>query len=103
MEAQAPGKVGPCARGGKSRAPVAAVAHDVPPVATLPPVGIFLPACAALFVYGVTSTGTSDGLADRLAQWGEAVCARCPPIPPRALKVENGPENQRRRTQCMPS
>ena len=35
--------VGPFARGGKARAYVAAADHDFQPVATVTPVGIFLP------------------------------------------------------------
>ena len=43
MDAKATVKVGPFARGGKSRTLGAAVEHDCQPVATLTPVGIFLP------------------------------------------------------------
>ena len=42
MDAKATVKVGPFARGGKSRALVAAADHDFQPAATLTPVGIFL-------------------------------------------------------------
>jgi hypothetical protein len=59
MDAKATVKVGPFARGGKSRALVAAVDHDFQPTATLTPVGIFLPTLDELFVYGVTSKVTS--------------------------------------------
>jgi hypothetical protein len=44
MDAKATVKVGPFARGGKSRIPTAAADHDFQPSATLTPVGIFLPA-----------------------------------------------------------
>jgi hypothetical protein len=101
MDAKAIVKVGPFARGGKSRALVAAVDHDVQPTATLTPVGIFLPAFDELFVYGVTSKVTSDCLADRLTQWWEAVRTRFPHITPLVLQVDNGPENHSRRTQFM--
>jgi hypothetical protein len=50
MDAKATVKVGPFARGGKSRTHVAAVDHDFHPTATLTPVGIFLPAWDELFV-----------------------------------------------------
>ena len=40
MDAKATIKIGPFARGGKSRAWVAAVDHDFQPTATLTPVGI---------------------------------------------------------------
>lgn len=101
VDAKATVTVGPFARGGKSRVQVAAVDHDVQPEATVTPVGIFLPALAALCVYGVTSTVTRDCLVDCLAQWWESVRARFPPITPLVINLENGPENHRRRTQCM--
>jgi Rhodopirellula transposase DDE domain len=54
MDAKATVKVGPFARGGKSRVPTKVADHDFEPTATVTPVGIFLPACDELFVYGVT-------------------------------------------------
>ena len=101
MDAKATVKVGPFARGGKSRALVAAVDHDFHPAATRTPVGIFLPTLDELLVSGVTSKVTRDCRVDRLTQWWEAVRERFAPITPLVLNVENGPENHRRRTQCM--
>jgi hypothetical protein len=101
MDAKAAVKVGPFARGGKSRALVLAVDHDFQPAATLTPVGIFLPAFDELFVYGVTSKVTSDCLVDRLGQWWEAVRPRFSHITTLVLNVDNGPENHSRRTQFM--
>jgi hypothetical protein len=101
MDAKATVKVGPFARGGKSRALVAAVDHNFQPTATLTPGGIFLPTLEDLLVDGVTSKVTSDWLVDRLTQWWEAVRERCAPITPLVIKVDNGPENQSRRTQLM--
>ena len=101
MDAKATVKVGPFARGGKSRALVAAVDHDFQPAATLTPVGIFLPTLDELFVYGVTSKVTSDCLVDRLAQWWAAVRERFAQITTLVIKVDNGPENHSRRTQFM--
>lgn len=66
MDAKATVKVGPFARGGKSRVPTKAADHDFQPTATVTPVGIFLPAFDAVFFYGVTSKVTSDCLVDRL-------------------------------------
>ena len=101
MEAKATVKIGPCARGGKSRVATAAADHDFAPDATLTPVGIFLPASDELFVYGVTSTVTSDCLVDRLGQWWETVRERYAHITTLGLNLDNGPENQSRRTQFM--
>ena len=101
MDAKATVKVGPFARGGKSRVTVQATDHDFQPEATVTPVGIFLPALDELFVYGVTSKVTSDCLVDRLAQWWESVRGRFGHITRLVLNLDNGPENHSRRTQFM--
>jgi len=101
MDAKALVKMGPFARGGQSRALVAAVDHAFHPEATLTPIGIFLPTVDELFVYRVTSKVTSDGLADRLVQWWESVRTRFPHMTTLVLNGDHGPENHRRRTQCM--
>jgi transposase len=101
MDAKAIVKVGPFARGGKSRMQVDAADHDFQPLATVTPVGIFLPTLDELFVYGVTSKVTSDCLVDRLAQWWEAVRERFAHITTLVINVDNGPENHSRRTQFM--
>jgi transposase len=101
MDAQAIVKVGPFARGGKSRIQVEAVDHDFQPLATVTPVGICLPTLEELLVYGVTSKVTSDWLVDRLAQWWEAVRERFAQITTLVINMDKGPENHSRRTQCM--
>ena len=101
LEATATVTGGPLARGGKTRVPVQAAAHDVQPLATVTPVGRFLPTWEDLFGYGVTSQVTSACLVDRLAPWWEAVRERCAPITTLVRNVANGPEHQSRRPQCM--
>ena len=101
MDAKATVKVGPFARGGKSRIQVDAADHDFAPVATVTPVGIFLPTLGELFVYGVTSKVTSDCLVDRLAEWWAAVRERFTHIPTLVINLDNGPENHSRRTQFL--
>jgi hypothetical protein len=101
MDAKATVKIGPFARGGKSRVPVQAADHDVQPEATVTPVGLFLPALDEFFVYHVTSTVTSDCLVDRLEQWWESQRARFGHITTLVLNLDNGPENQSHRTQFM--
>lgn len=44
---------------------------------------------------------TSDCRVDRLAQWCETVRERFAPIPTLVVNLDNGPENQSRRTHCM--
>ncbi len=101
IDAKATVKVGPFARGGKSRTMTKACDHDFKPDATVTPVGIFLPATDELFVYGVTSKVTSDCLVDRLEQWWETVHDRFAHITTLVINLDNGPENQSRRTQFM--
>jgi len=101
MDAKATVKVGPFARGGKSRVMTKAADHDFEAVATVTPVGIFLPACDELFLYGVTSKVTSDCLVDRLTQWWETVKERFAHITTLVINLDNGPESHSRRTQFM--
>lgn len=101
MDAKATVKVGPFARGGKSRVPTKAADHDFGPAATVTPVGIFLPSCDELFLYGVTSKVTSDCLVDRLVDWWETVKERFADITTLVINLDNGPESHSRRTQFM--
>jgi transposase len=81
--------------------PTQAADHDFEPLATLTPLGIFLPASDELFVYGVTSKVTSDCLVDRLVEWWESVRTRFAQITTLVINLDNGPENHSRRTQFM--
>ena len=101
MDAKATIKVGPFARGGKSRVPTKAADHDFKPAASVTPVGIFLPASDELFLYGVTSKVTSDCLVDRLIDWWETVKERFPLVTTLLINLDNGPESHSRRTQFM--
>ena len=101
MDAKATVKVGPFARGGKSRVPTKAADHDFDPAATVTPVGIFLPSSDELFVSGVTSKVTSDCLVDRLVDWWETVKERFADITTLVINLDNGPESHSRRTQFM--
>jgi hypothetical protein len=101
MDAKASVKVGPFARGGKSRVPTQAADHDFQPEATVTPVGIFLPATDELFLYQVNSKVTSDCLVDRLVQWWERMRSRFAHVTTLLINLDNGPENHSRRTQFM--
>src|SRR5262245_2722590 len=101
MDAKAIVKVGPCARGGKSRVHVDAADHDCQPEATVTPVGILLPTSDEVLVYGITTKVTSDWLVDRIVQWWETVRERCAHIPTLVINLDNGPEHHSRRTQFM--
>ncbi len=101
IDAKARVKVGPFARGGKSRVPTQAADHDFEATATVTPVGILLPASDELFLCGVTSKVTSDCLVDRLVDWWETVKERFAHITTLVINLDNGPESHSRRTQFM--
>jgi hypothetical protein len=101
LDAKATVKVGPFARGGKSRVAVQAADHDFKPQATVTPVGLFLPATDELFIYQVTSKVTSDCLVDRLEHWWAAHKACFAHVTTLQLNLDNGPENHSRRSQFM--
>jgi hypothetical protein len=101
LDAKATVKVGPFARGGKSRIPTAAADHDFHPSASVTPVGILLPTLDELFLYGITSKVTSDCLADCIECWWEQVRMRFVHITTLVINLDNGPENHSRRTQFM--
>ena len=101
IDAKATVKVGPFARGGKSRLPIQAADHDFEPLAKVTPVGIFLPVYDELFLYGVTSKVTSDCLIDRLVEWWEMVRWRFAHITTLVINLDNGPENHSRRSQFL--
>jgi hypothetical protein len=92
MDAKATVKVGPFARGGKSRIPTVAADHDLHPEATVPPGGLSLPALAELFLYGIISKGTSDCLVDCLERWWERGHERFAHIPTLVINLDHGPE-----------
>jgi DDE family transposase len=101
MDAKATVKVGPFARGGKSRSQTKACDHDFKPDAYVTPVGILLPETDDLFVYQITSKVTSDCLIDCLKRWWATVKQRFAHITTLVINIDNGPENHSRRTQFM--
>jgi hypothetical protein len=101
MDAKATVKVGPFARGGKSRVPTSAADHDFQAAARVTPVGIFLPASDELFLYAVTSKVTSDCLVDRLVACWTEIQPRFAHVTTLVINLDNGPENHSRRTQFM--
>ena len=101
IDAKATVKVGPFARGGKSRVRTSVADHDFEATATLTPVGLLLPASDELFLYAVTSKVTSDCLVDRLVDWWETVKGRFPLVRILVINLDNGPESHSRRTQFM--
>lgn len=101
MDAKATVKVGPFSRRGVSRVEVKAADHDFKPEAMVTPVGLFLPPYDELTVYEVCSKVTSDCQVDCLERWWLAVRHRFLHIRTLVLNLDNGPENNSRRTQFM--
>ena len=101
LDAKATVTLGPFARKGKNRVPVAAADHDFQPAGAVTPVGLLLPELDELFRYGVPSRVTSDGLVDCLTQWWAAVRGRFAHITALVLNLDNGPESHRHRTQFL--
>jgi hypothetical protein len=101
MDAKATVSIGPFSRGGTSRIPTQAADHDFQPEQKVTPVGILIPQTNELFVYGVTSKVTSDCLVDRIEQWWNEVGARFGHVTRLLINLDNGPENNSRRTQFI--
>lgn len=101
MDAKAVVKVGPFSRHGESRVAVHACDHDFQPEEKLTPWGIFLPALDDLFLYFTRSKVTSDFIVDTLSVWWEQQRHRFPRVKTLLLNMDNGPENNSRRTQFM--
>lgn len=101
MDAKATVKIGNYSRGGKNRVQVHAADHDFHSDQMLTPVGILLPAYDELFLYGVGSKVTSDCLVDILRQWWQENKVRFSEVRRLVLNLDNGPENNSRRTQFM--
>jgi hypothetical protein len=94
-------KVGEFARGGRSRAHLAALDHDYTPDTILTPTGILLPEYDELYIALVESHVTSDCLVDILDSWWIKNKARFPQVHTLLLDQDNGPENNSRRTQYI--
>ncbi len=87
--------------GEKNRVTTLAADHDFQPVATLTPVGIFLPQYNQLYLFFVTSKVTADCLVDLLENWWHEVKDQFAQISKWVINADNGPENHSRRTQFM--
>jgi len=101
IDAKATVNIGPFSRRGRSRTKVEAADHDFKPVATLTPFGIFLPEHDDLWLYMARSKVTSDFIVDRLEQWWEGVRLRFLRVRTLVINLDNGPENQSRRTRFL--
>jgi hypothetical protein len=101
IDAKATVNVGPSSRRGRTRTGTKAADHDFKPEAKLTPFGIFLPEHDDLWLYMAHSKITSDFIVDRLAQWWQEVRLRFLGVKKLVINLDNGPENQSRRTQFL--
>lgn len=75
--------------------------HDFAPDETVVPFGIYLPAQGELHLYFTTSRVTADFIVDCVADFWQRVQTRFPAVTTLLLNLDNGPENNSRRTQFM--
>lgn len=101
MDAKARVKVGLFSRGGTSRNPPAALDHDFHPEIQVTPWGIFLPELDELTFYITPSKVTADFIVDSLEAWWDVNQDRFPKVTTLLINLDNGPENQSRRTQFL--
>ncbi len=80
---------------------VKAADHDFKALAKVTPVGILVPQFDELFLACVTSKVTSDCLVDVLELWWQNQSERFQQVHTLVINLDNGPENQSRRTQFM--
>jgi hypothetical protein len=100
MDAKANVNIGPFSRGGYSRISVNACDHDFKPDTVLKPYGIFFPALDETYLYFTESNITADFIVDTLEDLWPMINARFNPHTI-AINMDNGPENNSRRTQFM--
>jgi hypothetical protein len=101
LDAKASVLVGDYSRGGQSRITVKAADHDFQGDVKLTPFGIFLPHHDELYLYFTASKLTSDFMVDCLSDCWTRLRERYPQVTTLVLNLDNGPENQSRRTQFM--
>jgi hypothetical protein len=101
IDAKAPVLIGPFSRGGKSRQGNKGSDHDFKPWGKFTPFGLFLPDQKELNFYFTSSKVTSDFIVDRMGQWWQANRERFPKVRKWLVDLDNGPENQSRRTQFI--
>jgi transposase len=101
LDAKAMVNVGPISGQGRSRTKTKALDHDFKLEATLTVFGIFLPECDDLWLYMGRSKLTSDFIADRPEQWWQEVRPRFLRVKTLVINLDNGPENDSRRSQFL--
>ena len=101
LDTKAEVKVGEFSRGGTSHVPTKALDHDFGAEQKVVPFGLFLPECDELHLSMVTSKVTADCMVDALEQLWSSQRSRFGSIDTLVLLMDNGPENNSRRSQFM--
>jgi hypothetical protein len=101
IDAKASVQVGPFSRGGKSRVIVRAADHDFQYEDILTPIGIFLPEYDDIKFYFSNSHITSDFIVDCMHDFWSVAKPQFPNVRTLIINLDNGPENNSRRTQFM--
>ena len=101
MDAKAAIKVGPFSRGGYNRRGERACDHDFAPVCVLQLFGIFLPQHDTNFFFFNDTKVTADLIVDSLEWVWPRLQRDYHPIDKLVINLDNGPENQSRRTQFL--
>lgn len=101
IDAKASVQVGPFSRGGKSRVIVRAADHDFQYEDILTPIGIFLPEHDDIELFFSNSNITSDFIVDCMHDFWSIAKPQFPNVRTLLVNLDNGPENNSRRTQFM--
>ncbi len=101
LDAKAVVWVGDYSRGGLARVIVRALDHEFNPKEKMIPFGIYLPQYHEVYLYFTGSRLTSDFIADCLEDFWLSQRARFPQVKTLLLNLDNGSENNSRRTQFM--
>src|SRR5450756_2503733 len=101
IDAKASVLVRPFSRGGNSRVIVKAADHDFQPEDKLTPIGIFLPEYDDIRFYFSNSHTTSDFIVDCMHDFWSIAKQQFPYVKTLLVNLDNGPENNSRRTQFM--
>jgi len=101
MDAKAAIKVGPFSRRGRNRRREQAWDHDFAPICVLQLFGIFLPQHDHNLFFFNESRVTADLIVDCLQLAWPGLKERYAPIDKLVINLDNGPENQSRRTQFL--
>lgn len=101
VDTKATVKIGQFSRGGTCRVKVAALDHDYAADATLAPIGILVPKLDEVVIEFVQTPATSDAIMDAIDGFWRQNAARFDGVDTLVLNLDNGPENNSRRTQFI--